>query len=212
MKPASDNLQFPEHDGDMHASLLPDTELPGQRLMIQAHPGSLTWKQKLAFSFPLETGGSWRKSPHTMSWMPPNGSGDLLTDLEQPDLSHPSGYKERHTHTQLPDVISLMLFMVPSVRIVHFLKSHLATASSLSKNWASTMETSSMIRCLQLVQCCSTPGLWASWMHCSREAEPEPIPGKWTRGRNVNRGTKGSMNEQHTCRHPTYSFCILRFN
>lgn len=116
------------------------------------------------------------------------------------------------THTQLPDVISLMLFMVPSVRIVHFLKSHLATASSLSKNWASTMETSSMIRCLQLVQCCSTPGLWASWMHCSREAEPEPIPGKRTRGRNVNRGTKGSMNEQHTCRHPTYSFCILRFN
>lgn len=44
---------------------------------------ALTWKQKLAFSFPLETGGSWRKSPQTISWMPPNGSVDLLTDLRQ---------------------------------------------------------------------------------------------------------------------------------
>lgn len=98
----------------MDASLLPDTEPPGQRLMIQ---GDLTWKQKLAFSFPLETGGSWRKSPHTISWMPPNGSGDLLTDLEQLDLSHLSGYKR-----------------LLSVGIVNFPPSHLATASSLSKN------------------------------------------------------------------------------
>lgn len=45
-------------------------------------PDGLTWKQKLAFSFPLETGGSWRKSPHTISWMPPNGAVDLLTDLK----------------------------------------------------------------------------------------------------------------------------------
>lgn len=147
--------------------------------MIQ---GGLTWKQKLAFSFPLETGGSWRKSPHTISWMPPKGSGDLLTDLEQDGrLSCTLSYL-----FVLPDVILLMLFMLPSVRIVHFLSSHLATASSLSKNWASTMETSSMMRCRQLLQCCSTPGLWASAMHCSRGAEPEPIPGKRTRGRNVN--------------------------
>lgn len=43
----------------------------------------LTWKQKLAFSFPLDTGGSCRKSPHMISWMPPNGSVDLLNDLQE---------------------------------------------------------------------------------------------------------------------------------
>ncbi len=53
---------------------------------------------------------------------------------------------------------------------------HLATASSLSKNSASTIEISSITRCLQDVQCCSTPGRWASSIHCSRGAEPEPIP------------------------------------
>lgn len=38
------------------------------------------------------------------------------------------------------------------------------------------MEISSMMRCRQLVQCCSTPGLWANSIHCSSGAEPEPIP------------------------------------
>lgn len=181
---------------------LPGAELPGQRLKIQ---GGLTWKQKLAFSLPLETGGNWRKSPQTISWMPPNGSGDLLTDLNQDgsnflDLSH--------------DVISLISFVPPPLKIFYFPLRHLATASSLSKNWASTMEISSMIRCRQLVQCCSTPGLWASSMHCSRGAEPEPIPGKRTCGHNVNKprdGGHGSwMNNKR--RHPNRSFCILRFN
>lgn len=73
------------------------------RLTIGGQGGEqLTWKQKLAFSFPLETGGSWRKSPHTISWMPPKGSGDLLTDLEEGgktlDPSHQAGYKEHQTH------------------------------------------------------------------------------------------------------------------
>lgn len=49
-------------------------------------------------------------------------------------------------------------------------------ASSLSKNWASTIEISSIMRCLQEVQCCRTPGRWASSRHCSRGAEPDPIP------------------------------------
>lgn len=58
--------------------LIKDKQIEKSRI----HDG-LTWKQKLVFSFPLETGGSWRKSPHMISWMPPNGSVDLLTDLQE---------------------------------------------------------------------------------------------------------------------------------
>jgi len=50
--------------------------MPSQ-MQLCLNEGS-TWKQKLALSFPFETGGSWRKSPHTISWIPPNGSVDLL--------------------------------------------------------------------------------------------------------------------------------------
>lgn len=64
-----------------------------------------------------------------------------------------------------------------SIKVHLKVSAHRATDSSLSKNWASTMETSSMMRCWQLVQCCSTLGLWASSMHCCRGADPEPIPG-----------------------------------
>lgn len=35
-----------------------------------------------------------------------------------------------------------------------------------------------MIKRWQASQCCRTPGLSASWMHCSSGAFPEPIPAK----------------------------------
>lgn len=55
---------------------------------------------------------------------------------------------------------------------------HLATASSLSKKLPSTIEISSIIKCWQASQCWRTPGLSASWIHCSSGAFPEPIPGR----------------------------------
>lgn len=61
---------------------------------------------------------------------------------------------------------------------------HLATASSLSKNSPSTIEISSMTRCWQFSHCVRTPDLWASSMHWCRGAFPEPIPAKiWGRKR-----------------------------
>jgi hypothetical protein len=46
-----------------------------------------TWKQNWAV-LSLETGGSCRKSPHTISWIPPKGSSDLRKALEQISTLH----------------------------------------------------------------------------------------------------------------------------
>lgn len=85
------------------------------------HSG-LTWKQKLAFSFPLETGGSWRKSPHTISWMPPNGAVDLLTDLQE--CSEQMCVTEDEYSDFNFDMAALFHFLMALIFIVHFIISY----------------------------------------------------------------------------------------
>lgn len=92
----------------------------------------LTWKQNFFFSACFTTGGSCKKSPDKINWIPPKGISFFLTAR--------------------------------------------ATASSLSKKLESTIEISSMIKCLQRLHCWARPGRSASSIHCVRGALPLPIP------------------------------------
>lgn len=196
----------------MDASLYPGTlypELPGQRLTIQ---GGLTWKQKLAFSFPLETGGSWRKSPHTISWMPPNGSGDLLTDLQQDglkflDLPHPSGHEEQQTQNFLLSPRSCCFCCLQSGLVLScnltWLQSP-ACQRSERPPWRPHQRSGAGSSSSAAAPPASGP---------ARCTAPEGrSQSRYLEGGQVDRGTTGGRNEEHVCRHPNCSFCIFRFN
>ena len=64
------------------------------------------------------------------------------------------------------------------IRVKEVVVYHLATVSSLSKKSPSTIEISSIIRCLHFFHCWATWALEASSTQFSIAALPEPIPGK----------------------------------
>lgn len=118
-----------------------------------------TWKQNCGGWEPLVTGGSCRKSPQMMSWIPPNGLSCCRTVLERSEQCFSS--EDPHGNHQIPALTA---------------HTDLATASSLSNRSASTMEISSMTSRWQFSQPCRTPGRWARATHWARGAWPEPMP------------------------------------
>ena len=133
-----------------------------------------TWNANFLFSPVFVTGGSCKKSPHNISWIPPNGLSLFFITLQATKFEC---YRTNNKTFNNDDTLAYVVVLVINIMVYAVIElSYRATISNLSKSSPSTIEISSMIKCLHRLHCCAIWGLEASSMHCSTGALPEPMP------------------------------------